>query len=254
MAPASLKLASDHTVADDTPLIDRPSGTSETARRIERLPTEVGVLLLSAGITMSLTPPPPGPFDLSIMLSGGLILWPRGFRAIDGWARRRPLRSERHTGPACSLSDRHPPGRHLGFRAARGDGPGGCGRRALDRRGGPGDRRRIPDGIRRAVRPRDRTLGILVLARWLYPSPRDLEPATPIYHGRGFPLAFWLYLAAAALVAAGYADFPLIAYHFGKTSVVPAGWIPVFYAAAMGVDALAAPRSGDASTGSGWRP
>ena len=84
------------------------------------------------------------------------------------------------------------------------------------------------------------TLGILLLARWLYPSPRDLEPATPIYHGRGFPLAFWLYLAAAALVAAGYADFPLIAYHFGKTSVVPAGWIPVFYAAAMGVDALAA--------------
>ncbi|MGZ3395311.1 MAG: MFS transporter [Isosphaeraceae bacterium] len=84
------------------------------------------------------------------------------------------------------------------------------------------------------------TLGILLLARWLYPSPRDLEPATPTYHGRGFPLAFWLYLAAAALVAAGYADFPLIAYHFGKTSVVPAGWIPVFYAAAMGVDALAA--------------
>ena len=55
MAPASLKLASDHTVADGTPLIDRPSETSETARRIERLPTEVGVLLLSAGITMGLT-------------------------------------------------------------------------------------------------------------------------------------------------------------------------------------------------------
>ena len=89
MASASLKLASDHTVADGTPLIDRPSETSETARRIERLPTEVGVLLLSAGVTMGLTPPPPGPFDLSIMLSGGLILWPRGFRAIDGWARKR---------------------------------------------------------------------------------------------------------------------------------------------------------------------
>ena len=89
MAPASLKLASDHTAADGTPLIDRPSETSETARRIERLPTEVGVLLLSAGITMGLTPPPPGPFDLSIMLSGGLVLWPRGFRAIDGWARKR---------------------------------------------------------------------------------------------------------------------------------------------------------------------
>jgi len=84
------------------------------------------------------------------------------------------------------------------------------------------------------------TLGTLVLARWLYPSPRDLEPATPTPQGRGFPRAFWLYVAAAALVAAGYADFPLIAYHFGKTSVVPVGWIPVFYAVAMGVDALAA--------------
>ncbi len=35
-------------------------------------------------------------------------------------------------------------------------------------------------------------------------------------------------------------DFPLIAYHFQKTSVVPPAEIPVFYAAAMGVEALAA--------------
>jgi hypothetical protein len=31
----------------------------------------------------------------------------------------------------------------------------------------------------------------------------------------GLPRVFWIYLAAAALVAAGFADFPLIAYHFG---------------------------------------
>jgi len=84
------------------------------------------------------------------------------------------------------------------------------------------------------------TLGLLLLARWLYPRPRDLEPTSPAHDGRGFPRVFWLYLTAAALVAAGYADFALIAYHFGKTSVVPEGWIPVFYAVAMGVDALAA--------------
>ena len=84
------------------------------------------------------------------------------------------------------------------------------------------------------------TLGLLLLARWLNPRPRDLEPITPAHDGRGFPAVFWLYLAAAALVAAGYADFPLIAYHFGKTSIVTQGWIPVFYAVAMGVDALAA--------------
>jgi len=45
---------------------------------------------------------------------------------------------------------------------------------------------------------------------------------------------------AVALVAAGYADFPLIAYHFKKVAVVSDNWTPVFYAVAMGVDALAA--------------
>src|SRR5205823_5796362 len=33
---------------------------------------------------------------------------------------------------------------------------------------------------------------------------------------------------------AGYADFALIAYHFGRSAVVDAPWIPVFYAIAMG--------------------
>jgi MFS family permease len=36
-------------------------------------------------------------------------------------------------------------------------------------------------------------------------------------------------------------DFPLIAYHFEKTQLAPAAsWIPIFYALAMGADALAA--------------
>ncbi len=89
MAPASLQLAFNNTVADGTPLINRLPETSETARRIERLPTEVGVLLLTAGIINGMLPPPPGPFDLTIIVSGGVVLWPRGFRAIEGWARKR---------------------------------------------------------------------------------------------------------------------------------------------------------------------
>ena len=59
------------------------------SRRIERLPVEIGVLLMAAGVTTGILPPPPGPFDLTIIASGGLILWPRGFRAIDGWTKRR---------------------------------------------------------------------------------------------------------------------------------------------------------------------
>ena len=83
-------------------------------------------------------------------------------------------------------------------------------------------------------------LSVLVTARWLYPQPRNLETSQPEIETRGFQRVFWLYLIAVALIAAGYADFPLIAYHFKKVSIVPDIWIPVFYAVAMGVDALAA--------------
>ena len=83
-------------------------------------------------------------------------------------------------------------------------------------------------------------LSILLLARLLYPHPRDLEVGTVKLESKGFPQVFWLYLASVALIAAGYADFPLIAFHFEKAAVVSTTWIPVFYALAMGVDAIAA--------------
>lgn len=85
-------------------------------------------------------------------------------------------------------------------------------------------------------------LALLALgtARFLYPRPQDLEPTAPVLQTKGFPRAFWVYLAAVCLVAAGYADFPLIAYHCKRTSLVGDGWIPVLYAMAMGVDAVAA--------------
>lgn len=83
-------------------------------------------------------------------------------------------------------------------------------------------------------------LGVLVTARLLYPQPRDLEQVALELEPRGFPRAFWFYLAAVALIAAGYVDFPLIAYHFQQTPVITPAWIPVLYAVAMGVDALAA--------------
>jgi MFS family permease len=67
-----------------------------------------------------------------------------------------------------------------------------------------------------------------------------LEAATVELKTKGFSRMFWLYLAAVSLIAAGYVDFPLISYHFEKLSVVPKVWVPIFYAVAMGVDALAA--------------
>lgn len=83
-------------------------------------------------------------------------------------------------------------------------------------------------------------IGVLLTARLLYPRPRELETCAPELAAAGFDRRFWLYLAAVALIAAGYADFPLIAYHFGKTASVPTLWIPLLYAVAMGVDAISA--------------
>lgn len=78
-------------------------------------------------------------------------------------------------------------------------------------------------------------LAFVGLARWSYPRPQDLEREPPNVNGKALPRTFWVYLSGAALVAAGFADYPLIAYHFGKTHVVSNEWIAVFYAVAMAV-------------------
>jgi MFS family permease len=78
-------------------------------------------------------------------------------------------------------------------------------------------------------------LGLLSLARWLYPRPQDMETEPPLIESKGLPRMFWIYLAGAALVAAGFADYPLIAYHFSRAGVVRDDWIPIFYAVAMAV-------------------
>jgi predicted MFS family arabinose efflux permease len=83
-------------------------------------------------------------------------------------------------------------------------------------------------------------LGVLAAARILYPSPRELEPKSEALETRGLPRVFWLYLAAAGLLAAGYADFALIAFHFQASALVSAPWIAILYAAAMGLDGAAA--------------
>jgi MFS family permease len=84
------------------------------------------------------------------------------------------------------------------------------------------------------------TIGVLLASQRLYPRPQDLEPTAPELEAKGLPRVYWIYMAAMALNAAGYADFPLIAYHFQKASILPEDGVPIFYSIAMGVDALAA--------------
>jgi len=83
-------------------------------------------------------------------------------------------------------------------------------------------------------------LVVIAIAARLYPHPQHLEVSAPTLETTGFNRPYWLYVAAVGLLGAGYADFPLIAYHFGKTALLPSEWIPLFYAVAMGVDAVAA--------------
>lgn len=78
-------------------------------------------------------------------------------------------------------------------------------------------------------------LSLVAAARLLYPRPQDLEPAPQIEAAAGLPRAFWIYLAGAMLVAAGFADYSLVAYHWSRTATVPGEWIAVFYAVAMAV-------------------
>jgi MFS family permease len=85
-------------------------------------------------------------------------------------------------------------------------------------------------------------LATLFTATRFYPTPERFEEtkATDASQSGGLPRAFWLYAAAAGLLAMGFVDFPLIAFHFQKTALVPPSQIPLFYAAAMGVEAFAA--------------
>ncbi|HAR39398.1 MAG: MFS transporter [Bacteroidetes bacterium GWD2_45_23] len=83
-------------------------------------------------------------------------------------------------------------------------------------------------------------ISILIVARMVYPDTKDMETKAAPVQQTHFKQFYWIYLIAVSLIAAGFADYPLIAFHFNKTSQVSSEWIPVMFAIAMGVDALAA--------------
>jgi len=79
------------------------------------------------------------------------------------------------------------------------------------------------------------TLACLLVARFLYPNPEKFEPEASKVSRSGYDSRFWVYLAGAALVAAGFADFQLIAFHFQKADAASRVWIPIAYSIAMAV-------------------
>jgi len=85
----------------------------------------------------------------------------------------------------------------------------------------------------------------LLVARIKLPSPEKLEtsggPTGQNIQGKGrLPRIFWFYALFSFFSVAGFVNFQIISYHFKVQSVISDVQIPVFYAIAMGADALVA--------------
>jgi MFS family permease len=80
----------------------------------------------------------------------------------------------------------------------------------------------------------------LLLARTKAPDPSLFEAATEAHPHVPPPRALIPFGIFTALTMIGFAAFPLIAFHFTSAGIVPDAQIPLFYAIAMGTDALVA--------------
>jgi MFS family permease len=99
-------------------------------------------------------------------------------------------------------------------------------------------------------------IAVLLLLFWLrtrVPDPEAYErqlqaaaptPATAQVRGDRLPHAFWTYAAFTAATTTGFATFGVLSYHLVQRHLLTAAWVPVLYAAAMAVDAVAALATG----------
>ncbi len=88
-------------------------------------------------------------------------------------------------------------------------------------------------------------MGVVITGRVVFSKPERFEQAGGREESGSkgpshLPSTYWLFMAAMMLVAGGFADFPLVAFHFSQAEIAAPGMIPVLYATAMAVDALSA--------------
>lgn len=83
------------------------------------------------------------------------------------------------------------------------------------------------------------TLLILVIARVKYPKPDAFEKQTEKKPIKGNK-AFIYYMVGIALIGFGFIDYPVLAFHMTQVNLIDVTWVPLLYALAMGVDAIAA--------------
>jgi MFS family permease len=93
-----------------------------------------------------------------------------------------------------------------------------------------------PAFLRLAI-PAVLALGALLFAKASYPVHGD--PPEPKIE-QTLPRVFWLYVAAAGVLASGFVDFPLLSYHWQKNALVAPATIPLIYSGAMAVNGITA--------------
>ncbi len=81
--------------------------------------------------------------------------------------------------------------------------------------------------------PAAMVLLLVVAARFTFPKAGVIARTADGDKASGYPDVFWWYAAGSALVAFGFADYSLIAFHFAKAAVMPAVAVPVVYAFGM---------------------
>lgn len=82
------------------------------------------------------------------------------------------------------------------------------------------------------------TIGMLGVTWANYRRPGEVHARQVAIETAGLSGLVWIYVAGAMLVAAGFADFSLMAYHFERADTVAADLVPVLYALAMGLGGL----------------
>src|SRR3954453_7292223 len=61
-------------------------GGEQAGPQLDRLPPEVGALLMVVGVAGLLLP---GPVGSPFFVAGGVALWPSAFGRVEGWFRRK---------------------------------------------------------------------------------------------------------------------------------------------------------------------
>ena len=80
---------------------------------------------------------------------------------------------------------------------------------------------------------------VFLTVTWnLYRQPNEIRARPVELSTQGLPRSFWLLTAGVGLLAVGYTDFALMAFHFQRHAVVSGAWIAVCYGLAMGVQGL----------------